>query len=235
MSSRLDEINRLLAELEKRNSSQVTTKDIPKPDTAKENVIVRTSEAQKGEREVKRKFYYINLRMGSSCYFLGATFDRYRTGNIYGDFRFRNIVVQRKSLFRDELILELPYCLYAYEENGTFYEFFSGKPIGERGKGGSSYYTTDNNIVRKGYVLTSFEDFGSNDCTIRELSAVQFSNAVEQYVPYKSHMASEMSRLLDALDANYKRLTDAANAKRNAEIRAEQSSQSWLDDIINSR
>lgn len=207
-------------------------RDTVRAPVEKTGAISNTAKDNKGEHEMERKFYCIALGHRLGHYFLDATYLRYCDGYVCGDFRFRNIVIQRKTLFHDEIVIELPCCLYAYEEKGTFYEFFSGKVIGERSTP-TSGYSRSPNIVRKGYILTSFEDFGSDHYTIRALSAVKFADEVGKFVPYKSHMASEMSRMLDAIDANYKRLTDAANAKRNAEIRAEQNSQSWLDDIIN--
>ena len=201
----------------------------------KSRVISNTAKDNKGEHEMSRKFFRIDL-YNLYRFFLHERFPVSSSEMCYGSFRIRDIVVQRKTLFRDELVLKLPYSLYAYEENGTFYEFFSGKMIGERRAAtNTSYYRNPDEMVRNGYTLTSFQDFGTCDYTIRELTAVKFADEVGKFVPYKSHMASEMSKLLDAIDANHKRLTDAANAKRNAEIRAEQNSQSWLDDIINRR
>lgn len=212
-----------------------TKQDTVQTPAVKTKMTSNTVHERNGENETSRKFFRIDLR-NLRQFFLKESFLASSSEMCYGSFRLKDIVIQHKTLFRDELVLKLPYSLYAYEENGTFYEFFSGKFIGERRvHAGTSYYRNPDEIVRKGYILTSFRDFGSYDYTIRELAAVQFADEVGQFVPYKSHMASEMSKLLDAIDANYNRLTDAANAKKNAEIRAEQNSQSWLDDIINRR
>jgi len=190
---------------------------------------------------MERKFYSISLTGHICRYFLGENLSSGSNNErVYGSLYLQNITVQRKGLFRDEIILKVPYQLFVYENNGTFYEFFSGKMVGTRKKAENtssvytSYYNKDE-IVRNGYVLTSFRDFGTSDFTIRELTAVDFAKQVEQFVPYRSHMTYEMNRLLNAIDAQHKRLSDAANAKQNAAIRAEQNSQSWLDDLIKNR
>lgn len=182
-----------------------------------------------------RKFFTfaLNSRWGA---FLNISYDDYPPpcGNIYGSFKFQDIIVRKKSLFREEISIPLPYTMYMYEEDGVFYEFFSGKMVGKRRtpETTSLYIKPDDDIVRNNYILTSFRDFWSRDYTVHELSAVQFSSEVKHFIPYKEHMASEMSRLLDAIDAEYQRRVDVVNAKKNAAIQAEQNSQSWLDSII---
>lgn len=183
---------------------------------------------------MERKFYRVDLN-NSYRFFLNERFPHNEM--CYGDFRFKDIVVQRKTLFQKEVILKLRYCLFCYEENGTFYEFFSGRLVGNRRTTTppSQYHQEPDVIVRNGYTLTSFRDFGTGDYAVVELTATSFATAVQEYVPYKSHMASEMAKLLDAIDAQYKHLNDAVNAKKNAEICREQKSQSWLDSIISGR
>lgn len=183
---------------------------------------------------MERKFYRINL-YNLYRFFLNEQFPKNEM--CYGDFRLKDIIVQRKTLFRKEVILKLQYCLYCYEENETFYEFFSGRVVGTRRtpQQTSQYYKEPDDIERNGYILTSFRDFGTRDFTVIELTATSFATDIEPYIPYKSHMRTEMSRLLDAIDANYKRLTDMVKMRKAAAISAEEQSKSWLDSFIDGR
>lgn len=185
---------------------------------------------------MERKFFSFGL-CSKEAYFLDISYDSYVRGNIFGAFKLKDILIRKKRLFQDEIIIKLPYVLYMYEENGFFYEFFSGKLVGKRktSMATSQYFKPDDEIIRNGYILTSFKDFGTSDYAVRELSAVQFADEVKRYIPYKEHLAAEMSKLLEAIDAEHKRLVDAANTKKNAAIQAEENSQSWLDSIINGR
>lgn len=112
---------------------------------------------------------------------------------------------------------------------------FSGRVVGERKTPtqASGNYREPDLIVRNGYTLTTFRDHGTLDYTIEQLPATRFAAAVEAYVPYKYHMATEMSKLLDAIDALIKKQRDAFEASKK-EFTAEQKSQSWLDSVINS-
>lgn len=193
---------------------------------------------------MERKFFRIDLS-DLRRFFLNERFFDHKLGPqnylqlCYGDFCLKDIVDLRRILSKKAAVLKLPYRLYCYEENGTFYEFFSGRVVGTRrapqnGKISSRYYNPDE-IVRNGYTLTSFQIFENFEDPVKELSATSFASEVEPYAPYKSHMAAEMSKLLDAIDAQYKRLRDAADAGINAANRAEQKNQSWLDDMIKNR
>ena len=188
--------------------------------------------SNKEENKMNRKFFRIDLG-NIYRFFLHESFSVSPHEMCYGNFKLKDIVVQRKTLFSDEIVLKIPYRLYAYEENGEFYEFFSGQMIGKRKVSSTTFWYDKDEIVRNGYTLTSFKDFGTFDFTVKELTATQFAAEVEKFIPHKPYVASEMSNLLNAIDLNYNRLTTAANAKKNAEINAEQASRSWLDDIIN--
>lgn len=84
---------------------------------------------------MERKFYRISLTDHICRYFLGENLSSGSNNErVYGSLYLQNITVQRKGLFRDEIILKVPYQLFVYEDNGTFYEFFSGKMVGTRKK-----------------------------------------------------------------------------------------------------
>lgn len=153
--------------------------------------------------------------------------------SICGDFKLRNIMV-KKGFFKQETY-SLPYIIYMYEDNGTFYEFFSGELIGYRKSVSGGPYSSYDYIERNGYNLGDFAQWVSQMSPISKLSATLFTEEVKEFLPYKEHMAIEMKKLLAAIDTEYKRLIDEKNAKENAINQQEKDHQSWLDGIINNR
>lgn len=183
---------------------------------------------------MSRIFYHIDL-------YSMQRYDHYSNQKLhellYSDF-LHDIVIRPKTLFRKEEKLVLRRRdLYLYEENGIFYEFFSGRIVGERKAPikASGNYKEPDLIVRNGYTLTTFRDYGTLDYTIKQLPATKFATEVEAYVPYKSHMAAEMSKLLDAIDALIKKYHEDVLKANENKLTAEQKSQSWLDSIIGSK
>lgn len=207
------------------------TPPAPKPVPPKPTPSV---EPKRNEVKKERKFYYICLGGYIGHYFLSENLHSLFSSNrsIYNYHRIEDITI--KSLFSTKII-KIPYDLYAYEENGIFYEFFSGQIIGKRRPCRSPKYPNTDVLERNGYILTSFASWGTQPSEIRNISASSFHHAVEKFLPHKSHVAREMAKLMNALDAQYRRLTAAANAEKNSAIREEKYSQSWLDNFIDKR
>ena len=125
--------------------------------------------------------------------------------------------------------------IFMYSEDGkTFYEFFSGRYIGEMRVNNAAYRAKRRLLVRGDCILTTFDDWGTLDYDIQSVTAAKFADIVKPYTPYLKHVASEMSKFLDAIDAAWLKTKHREASAQRAKEQAENDSQSWLDSIINS-
>lgn len=213
-------------------------KPTPKPMPPKPTPSV---EPKRAEVKKNRKFYLFTYLGDMSYYYLNSSLSGMFSGNHYWDHKYNDIVLRPATKREEAKILKVPRCLYAYEEDDVFYEFFTGKLIGRRRK---HTVNRDNRAIRydiverNGYILTAFKDFGVwtvHYHTIASLPAEKFRDEVQKYLPYRSHVTSEMDRLLCSIDKQYERLSAVANAKKEYANRKKQEDESWLDDFINNR
>lgn len=197
-------------------------------------------EPKRDEVRKNRKFYCFTYLGNMRYYYLDNSLLGMFSGNSYWDHHYNDIILRPATKHEEAKIFAVPRCLYAYEEDGVFYEFFTGKLIGKRQCHHlPKSYVSDVDIVeRNGYILTAFKNFGCWTTpyhTIISLSAEKFRDEVQKYMQYRSHVTSEMDNLLHSIDKQYERLSAVANAKKEYANRKKQNDESWLDDFIKNR
>lgn len=123
--------------------------------------------------------------------------------------------------------------IYFYQENGTFYEFFTGSILGTAQKNGMYDYVFSDNygyaIPLSGYSAYRYA---------RKLSAAEFAEQVKPHLEYRD----EVSKAIYSLFADWRKKYDGVRkeeeAKRraaDAKARTDKSNEQWLEDMLNNR
>ena len=116
--------------------------------------------------------------------------------------------------------------IYFYEENGQFYEFFSGKPLG-----GGTLSFSDSNLI----VTTTWKDSYHAPYTSGELSPSAFAEAVKPYMSYRNTIISSLDRLFAEQRAEWQAQQRKEQEAESAKQKQQADNESWLNNILDSR
>lgn len=142
---------------------------------------------------------------------------------------------KKATLFSKEKTLD---SIYFYEENGTFYEFFTGTVLG------TEKYKKDNyaqvNCVysdRFGYSIR-LELVNSNYAYAYKITAADFAEQVQPHLEYRNRVCKVMESIFYDWEQNYAKVKREEAARRKAEEekkKVDEKNVNWLNNLLDGR
>lgn len=125
--------------------------------------------------------------------------------------------------------------LYFYEQDGKFYEFFTGRFLGVRSA-----------VDAPGYEYVGFEEFGykipltgysEKSCASR-VTGSEFADEVRPFMPYRAKIKRGLTALLNGWREERAKELRLQAAQDEAEVQRKKRSEQnvrWLEDMLNNR
>lgn len=122
------------------------------------------------------------------------------------------------------------YCLYIYEEEGVFREFFSGIAL-------SKEVTPQGTLVipRSSLVINVGSRGSYGTYNSWEMTATAFAEAVKKYMDNRELITQELQDLLQTTHNEWVKEQKRFAAEEAAKKEKEQNNENWLNTILNSR
>lgn len=141
-----------------------------------------------------------------------------------------NPMVYKDGLFtHTEMIRDL----FFYEQNGEYFEFFTGHCLGRKEQRGPYFYVVSDEF---GAIIPLTEYSCRRYAT--KLSAAQFAELVKPYLNYQTVIAKLFQKRFNEWRSNYeaekRKLAYAQLAAAQKEMEDKQN-EKWLDDLLNHR
>lgn len=170
-------------------------------------------------------------------------------------------VVYRRTLFSGkikETVIDNDFDVYFYEENGAFYEFFSGRClgtyedvklstllhknihyhgyIGERGStDGDVVFAAEIRVPGTDYLKISFYHYDDGIESRAETSAAEFAQKVKPLLAQKDYIAKHFQAFLNDAQRKKSEKEDLNKVKREEAKKEEQRSEAFLEQFIKGR